>query len=207
VGSIAPNAIALFNCLVEIPLESRVNVSGVNHPLLNLAFIRTAERIFLFLIGFCPSAGPLCHLNPRVSYKRVCKDNINLRGRKLGVRLSYESVLFDDSFLKFYTRFADNVSQQKCAMSIEGQMRVAYYLRVSTESQELDNQRTEILPFVDRRGWKLVHTFEDVMSGQKGEKRSSWLWSDAQSSSSKEVRHFSLLGFGPADQGRYKSDA
>jgi len=32
------------------------------------------------------------------------------------------------------------------------------------------NQRTEILPFIDRRGWKLVHTFEDVMSGQKGEK-------------------------------------
>ena len=55
-------------------------------------------------------------------------------------------------------------------MSVEDQMRVAYYLRVSTESQELDNQRTEILPFVDRRGWKLVHTFEDVMSGQKGEK-------------------------------------
>jgi DNA invertase Pin-like site-specific DNA recombinase len=55
-------------------------------------------------------------------------------------------------------------------MRIEGQRRVAYYLRVSTESQELDNQRTEILPFIDRRGWKLVHTFEDVMSGQKGEK-------------------------------------
>jgi DNA invertase Pin-like site-specific DNA recombinase len=55
-------------------------------------------------------------------------------------------------------------------MSIEGQMRVAYYLRVSTESQELDNQCTEILPFIDRRGWKLVHNFEDVMSGQKGEK-------------------------------------
>ena len=55
-------------------------------------------------------------------------------------------------------------------MKGEDQMRIAYYLRVSTESQELDNQRTEILPFIDRRGWKLVHTFEDVMSGQKGEK-------------------------------------
>jgi DNA invertase Pin-like site-specific DNA recombinase len=55
-------------------------------------------------------------------------------------------------------------------LSIEGQLRVAYYLRVSTESQELGNQRSEILPFIDRRGWKLVHTFEDVMSGQKGEK-------------------------------------
>ena len=55
-------------------------------------------------------------------------------------------------------------------MSVEGQMRVAYYLRVSTESQELDNQRTEILPFINRRDWKLVHTFEDVMSGRKSEK-------------------------------------
>jgi DNA invertase Pin-like site-specific DNA recombinase len=55
-------------------------------------------------------------------------------------------------------------------MSVEGQMRVAYYLRVSTESQELDNQRTEILPFINRRGWKLVHTFEDVISGRKSEK-------------------------------------
>jgi DNA invertase Pin-like site-specific DNA recombinase len=55
-------------------------------------------------------------------------------------------------------------------MSIEGQLRVTCYLRVSTESQELDNQRTEILPFIDRRGWKLVHTFEDVMSGRKSEK-------------------------------------
>jgi Resolvase, N terminal domain len=89
---------------------------------------------------------------------------------KLGVSPSYISVLFDDTFLKFYTSFADNVSQQKSAMSVEDQMRVAYYLRVSTESQELDNRRTEILPFIDRRGWKLVHTFEDVMSGQKREK-------------------------------------
>jgi predicted site-specific integrase-resolvase len=45
-----------------------------------------------------------------------------------------------------------------------------HYLRVSTESQELHNQRTEILPFIDRRGWKLVHSFEDVMSGRKSEK-------------------------------------
>jgi DNA invertase Pin-like site-specific DNA recombinase len=55
-------------------------------------------------------------------------------------------------------------------MIVEGQLRVAYYLRVSTESQELGNQRTEILPFVERRGWKLVHAFEDIMSGRKSEK-------------------------------------
>jgi DNA invertase Pin-like site-specific DNA recombinase len=55
-------------------------------------------------------------------------------------------------------------------MSVERHLRVACYLRVSTEGQELDNQRTEILPFIERRGWKLVHAFEDVMSGKKSEK-------------------------------------
>src|SRR6266446_2280194 len=49
-------------------------------------------------------------------------------------------------------------------------IRAAYYLRVKSEAQELENQRREILPFIDRRGWKLVHTFEDVMSGRKSEK-------------------------------------
>src|SRR5260221_2177237 len=54
-------------------------------------------------------------------------------------------------------------------MSSQKPIRTAYYLRVSTEAQELENQRREILPFIDRRGWKLVHTFEDVMSGRKRE--------------------------------------
>jgi DNA invertase Pin-like site-specific DNA recombinase len=49
-------------------------------------------------------------------------------------------------------------------------IRAAYYLRISTETQELDNQRAEIMPFIERRGWKLVHAFEDVMSGRKTEK-------------------------------------
>jgi DNA invertase Pin-like site-specific DNA recombinase len=49
-------------------------------------------------------------------------------------------------------------------------IRAAYYLRISTEAQELDNQRGEIMPFIERRGWKLVHPFEDVMSGRKTEK-------------------------------------
>ena len=49
-------------------------------------------------------------------------------------------------------------------------LRAAYYLRVSMEAQELENQRGEIMPFIDRRGWKLVHTFEDVMSGGKRER-------------------------------------
>ncbi len=48
-------------------------------------------------------------------------------------------------------------------------IRAAYYLRVSTEGQELENQRAEITPFVDRRGWNLVCAFEDIVSGGKAE--------------------------------------
>ena len=55
-------------------------------------------------------------------------------------------------------------------MSSQKAIRTAYYLRVSTEAQELENQRGEIVPFIDRRGWKLVYTFEDVMSGRKRER-------------------------------------
>jgi DNA invertase Pin-like site-specific DNA recombinase len=55
-------------------------------------------------------------------------------------------------------------------MSNQNVVRAAYYLRISTEEQELDNQRREIMPFIERRGWKLVHSFEDVMSGRKTEK-------------------------------------
>ena len=55
-------------------------------------------------------------------------------------------------------------------MSNQKTIRAAYYLRISTEAQELDNQRGEIMPFIERRGWKLVLPFEDVMSGRKTEK-------------------------------------
>jgi DNA invertase Pin-like site-specific DNA recombinase len=55
-------------------------------------------------------------------------------------------------------------------MGTQDVVRAAYYLRVSTELQELDNQRGEIMPFIERRGWKLIHSFEDVMSGRKSEK-------------------------------------
>jgi DNA invertase Pin-like site-specific DNA recombinase len=55
-------------------------------------------------------------------------------------------------------------------MSHRKTLRAAYYLRVSTEQQELTNQRTEILPFIEHRGWELVHRFEDVMSGRKSER-------------------------------------
>lgn len=50
------------------------------------------------------------------------------------------------------------------------QIRAAYYLRVSTEGQELENQRSEIKPFIEHRSWELVAAFEDVVSGGKTEK-------------------------------------
>src|ERR1700759_3445988 len=50
------------------------------------------------------------------------------------------------------------------------EIRAAYYLRVSTESQELQNQRAEIVPFIENRGWRLVDHFEDSMSGRKTDK-------------------------------------
>ena len=49
-------------------------------------------------------------------------------------------------------------------------IRAAYYLRVSTEGQELENQRSEIAPFIERRGWQLISAFQDVVSGGKTEK-------------------------------------
>ena len=52
-------------------------------------------------------------------------------------------------------------------MSNQEVIRAAYYLRVNTESQELDKQHAEIMPFIERRGWKLVHPFEGVMSGRQ----------------------------------------
>src|SRR5258707_15445327 len=55
-------------------------------------------------------------------------------------------------------------------MSNQNVVRAAYYLRISTEEQELDNQRREIIPFIERRGWKLIHPFENVMRGRKTER-------------------------------------
>jgi DNA invertase Pin-like site-specific DNA recombinase len=55
-------------------------------------------------------------------------------------------------------------------MSDQNLIRAAYYLRISTELQELDNQRGEIISFIEGRGWKLVQHFEDVMNGGKTEK-------------------------------------
>ena len=64
-------------------------------------------------------------------------------------------------------------------MSNQNVVHAAYYLRISTEEQELDNQRGEIIPFIERRGWKLIHPFEDLMSGTKDGERSPRFRDDA----------------------------
>jgi DNA invertase Pin-like site-specific DNA recombinase len=53
---------------------------------------------------------------------------------------------------------------------VSNRIRAASYLRVSTEAQELENQRSEIRPFIERRAWELACAFEDVVSGGKKEK-------------------------------------
>jgi DNA invertase Pin-like site-specific DNA recombinase len=51
-------------------------------------------------------------------------------------------------------------------------MRAALYLRVSTDSQSTDNQRRALTEVADRRGWRIVNTFEDAgISGTKGRDR------------------------------------
>ena len=46
-------------------------------------------------------------------------------------------------------------------------MRVAAYLRVSTDQQSHDSQRTELEDYCARRGWKEVRWFTDTASGAK----------------------------------------
>lgn len=47
--------------------------------------------------------------------------------------------------------------------------RVAIYLRVSTDGQTTENQRQALEAVAERRGWRIVQTFEDAaISGTKG---------------------------------------
>lgn len=48
-------------------------------------------------------------------------------------------------------------------------MRVAFYLRVSTDGQTTDNQRQALEAVAKQRGWKIVGTYDDAgISGAKG---------------------------------------
>jgi len=54
----------------------------------------------------------------------------------------------------------------------EGRKRVAFYLRVSTESQNVENQRRELQEVADRAGWEVVAVYQDEgISGTTGRDR------------------------------------
>ncbi len=46
-------------------------------------------------------------------------------------------------------------------------MKVAIYVRVSTEKQSLENQRNELIGFCNRREYDIYNIYQDVMSGTK----------------------------------------
>jgi DNA invertase Pin-like site-specific DNA recombinase len=50
--------------------------------------------------------------------------------------------------------------------------RVGLYLRVSTDEQTVENQRQALTEAIERRGWRIVDTFEDKgVSGTKGREK------------------------------------
>lgn len=49
-------------------------------------------------------------------------------------------------------------------------MRVALYLRTSTEKQETENQARQLRAFAKKQGWEVVHEYMDA--GESGSKRS-----------------------------------
>lgn len=47
-------------------------------------------------------------------------------------------------------------------------MRAAIYIRVSTQDQSLDLQRTELTRFAKARGWKITRIYDDKATGTNG---------------------------------------
>jgi DNA invertase Pin-like site-specific DNA recombinase len=57
-------------------------------------------------------------------------------------------------------------------MGTAAKRRVAFYLRVSTTGQTVENQRRELQEVADRSGWQVVAIFQDDgISGTKGRER------------------------------------
>jgi len=63
----------------------------------------------------------------------------------------------------------------------EDEKRVAVYVRVSTDKQELENQERQLIPFCERSGWEIFKVYRDVISGNE-EKRPGFdrLFQDAR---------------------------
>jgi len=49
-------------------------------------------------------------------------------------------------------------------------MRIALYLRVSTDKQETENQAVQLREFAAKQGWQIVHEYCDVESGSKADR-------------------------------------
>jgi DNA invertase Pin-like site-specific DNA recombinase len=54
-----------------------------------------------------------------------------------------------------------------CAPATPGPIRVALYLRVSTDKQETENQAAQLRDFAAKQGWTIVHEYADYESGAK----------------------------------------
>lgn len=49
-------------------------------------------------------------------------------------------------------------------------MKIAIYLRVSTDKQECENQAVQLRRFARKQNWTIVHEYRDVISGSKAER-------------------------------------
>ena len=46
-------------------------------------------------------------------------------------------------------------------------MKTALYIRVSTTKQEVKNQEKQLKTYCEKKGYKIIHTYEDVISGKE----------------------------------------
>ena len=49
-------------------------------------------------------------------------------------------------------------------------MKIALYLRVSTDKQETDNQALQLRDFAPKQGWHIVEEYVDYETGSKGDR-------------------------------------
>jgi DNA invertase Pin-like site-specific DNA recombinase len=49
-------------------------------------------------------------------------------------------------------------------------MKIALYLRVSTDKQETDNQALQLRDFAPKQGWRIVEEYVDYETGSKGDR-------------------------------------
>lgn len=70
-------------------------------------------------------------------------------------------------------------------------MRVALYTRVSTADQKPELQLEELQGYADRQGWKVIETYQDIISGAKAQRPGlDRLMEDAR------LRRFDCTAFG-----------